>query len=236
MPRFEINGFPMDRIQITNGSMGNFFITGENCSGKSTLITNLITNATNKINDSQIILFASDYEREFYSNIMSNIDLMYNRVEREYLEQIYAMQCKENSKPLIIIFDVRNYHPQSMVASLIHLITRSRHVQITFIISGSPLTRFSPEIRNNFDYVFASCIDTSLLNTYRERRLGQLYDQFFGTFNKFHVFKRAMEMLPSYSYLVMSNREREFSKQIAYFTTDNTPIIRQFQLSCIDSA
>lgn len=216
MESIEIQSFNLCDTVVRNQSIGNLFIIGNDNSNKIELLHNLISQTRLLVDDIDMVVFTNEYRQESYLPVIKDGERVHNTLDVEQLAQIELERHESNPKPLLIVLD---YHTYSMgiSRSLVNLLMNSRHLKLSFIMACELVTGISPEIRANFDYVFATtnCCDNDHPNI-SNIMLRQIYDRFFGVFPTFKSFKDVFSQLNLNSCIVYSARENTFDKQITF--------------------
>ena len=195
-----LNKFKIHNLStFYDNSFGKMLIVGQRGEGTTSLIKNLIVNITKNNCIKKTILVT--HMRNNYENVFSNCSTIYETVTNELLKNIINMQCNKNSEPLLLIFDDVMFNKYGTLDFFKEIMFNGVSYKITLIISIQFPSGVSPEIRNNFDYIFAFKEDF-MSNKKR------LFEHYFGIIPKYKIFNSFIYALDKYECLVTINREK----------------------------
>ncbi|CAM9604612.1 unnamed protein product [Ectocarpus fasciculatus] len=118
---------------------------------------------------------------------------------RRELGQIPA----ETDIRIVIVLDDIGYNKKALSSKILNfLFMNGRHFDITVLLAVQHVMQIKPELRSNCDYVI--CLQESNKNLVRN-----LYDNFFGVFEKPAHFRNAFDACTqNYGCMVLNNMER----------------------------
>lgn len=227
MNKENYNNFCINEFQIPNTvydqgkSFGMFLIVGQKECGKTPMIKQIMTSFMKKNIIENTIIFCHDSNnrpnammryKEDYNNIVTNPDNIYDKLEEKHLKKIIKMQCKKNSKPLLLIFDDVVSNKTILFPSFFDIVINgAHHFKITLIMAMQYPFILPLEIRTNFDYI---CAFKNKTEFYKRR----LYDDYFCMLPTYSAFNSIISQLPPHTCLVATNiYSFNLKKQLTYF-------------------
>jgi len=140
---------------------------------------------------------------EFNDKIIENLRTRYELIEEKNKKRRLMGKKEIDNRSFIIMDDCLSSKGTWMKNPIIKdLLQNGRHYGITYIFTSQSPLGLTPELRNNFDYVF-------LLADNFHNNIKKLYDHYAGMFPHFTLFKQAFSKLTeNYSALVITNRSK----------------------------
>ena len=204
-------------------------------SGKSFLVKAILNHFKN-ILPGGVIISPTDKMNEFYGRFFPKIFIHYT-YKTEILEKLLSRQemiiektrkkykegKKLNPRAFLIMDDcLASKGKWAKDPKIMEVLMNGRHYQLMYILTMQFPLGISPELRNNFDYVFLLADDT----VSNQKRVWEHYAGIFPTFNNFKgVFN---ELTKDYGAMVIVNRgKREtFHDKIFWYKADKEKINR----------
>ena len=203
MSFLEIQEFNLNNMMIMNQSVGNLFIIGQNDWKKFKLVKKLITIIDEQIEDVNKMIFVSSNKHNIYNRIVPT-ECLCDTIDNDSLDQVTTLCHAPNAKPILLVIDCDVHNIASIQQKLSEIIMSSRHLKLSLILTCDRTISMSPEIRSNFDYVFAL---SNCCTENQTRQLEYLYNNYFGVFPTFTSFKDVLFQIDEANCLIYSARE-----------------------------
>ncbi len=157
--------YNLEKIQDVESKLMSSLIIGKRGTGKTTLTNDLINKITKINNIDNINIFSFDKDR--FDNL-HNICVVDN-YNTESINLIIENQKKDNSKPVLLVFDdcINLSSKDNSINILKKILVEGKQLKI-FTIIVQQFVSFSPLIKNNIDiiYVFKEIFKPNLINIY----------------------------------------------------------------------
>ena len=215
----------------------HILIIGKRGTGKSWLVRELLKKyiTTEAALEKSLIVAPTDRMNPFYGSIYPNKEIKYQLDENDL--KLYLKECIldiENARVnkgndendvytdidngCVVLDDaLRSVKMHNKMESLQEILMNGRHYKTSVIATIQILLGLTPELRNNFDYVFLGREDSTIC----KKKLYNSFGSIFPTYDMFdQVFKRCTE---NYSFMVIDNRRptNDISDKIFWYKTSN---------------
>jgi nicotinamide riboside kinase len=191
----------------------SILIIGQKNSGKSFLCKELI-NYFKQFSTGTII---SD-SNEFYSKFFSDTKIYHDYSSIIIEEQLKNKEEQLKNKTFIVMDDCfTSNNNLAKDENIKQLLFNGRHMGITYILTMQFPLSITPEIRNNFDYVFLLANDLQS----DQEKIWKHYANIFPTFDAFHNVYR--DLTNNFGCMVLVNRDAKegFNKKVFSYKASN---------------
>jgi energy-coupling factor transporter ATP-binding protein EcfA2 len=198
----------LPKFDISLCSKKTIMIIGKRGMGKTTLIKNILNNATSANDDIIIITPSVKFTGEYgmYKDVYENVSDILPTISKN------AMVTTINTNPCsIVLEDAMRDTTLTEDVHFRNIIFNSRHFNIQVIISMQYALGLSPALRGNIDYVFIF----NILSLNEKKRIYEQYGQSCDSFLQFSAILDSCISTP-YTCLVINNCTR-VPKDVTFF-------------------
>ncbi len=208
-------------------SSAHICIIGKRGTGKSWLCRNIMNLVDKKDQKLKIIIAPTDKMNPFYKNYFQK-SLIYHQYNDKILNALIGKQEKSieycninklhNPKVFLVMDDClasKGKWRKSKI--MLELLMNGRHYKIAYMLTMQFPLSISPELRNNFDYIFLFADDSIIAQK-------RIYEHYSGMFPSFNTFKQVFdELTKDHGCMVICNRgkRKTFHDKVFWFKVEN---------------
>jgi hypothetical protein len=201
---------------LNQSNIQNILVTGWNNEENANLIKNIISMVqhSNDANDIDYLVVVSEYNKDYYTDLTEAIYSKTTIIEKIVKRQ--KINKYKDHYAIILDTNLYNFKKDSVIQEILF---NSRYYNITFIVVTRYPFAISPELRYNFDFVFAK---TNLITDKK-----RLYDYYFDMYPDFETFKNAYDQIciNNKTYIVACQRTSPtFFDKIKFMFVSNVQI------------